>query len=345
MIKGKLVAIDLAKSIFQVAIFSARTKRPISNKSLSRTQLNTFLQQLPPCTIALEACGGAHYWRGVAKSYGHRVMLLSAQFVKAFRQGHKTDANDALAIGAAAQAPHVREVPGKEPDRLALQGVLRIRSSYITDRTAVSNQLRGILAEFGIVMPKGFATLKKQLPTLLADENSMIHPLQREPLRLLLEHFYTLHQRILTMDSLLRQAVNALPVCQELQKIKGVGLISASELYVALGDGTVFASARAAAAYVGTSPKQYSSGGKVTMIGIGRSAQGSLRSTLITGALAYVTRAIRSDKPEDQWIRQQYDKKRSHKHAAVAWANKVVRTAWAMIRYDRPYDLAFEQTR
>lgn len=345
MIKGKLVAIDLAKSIFQVAIFSARTKRPESNKPLSRGQLHAFLRDLPPCTIALEACGGAHYWRGVARSHGHRVMLLSAQFVKAFRQGQKTDANDALAIGTAAQAPQVREVPGKEPDRLALQGLLRIRASYITARTAISNQLRGILTEFGVVLPKGFATLKKRLPELLADENSAIHPLQREPLRSLLQHFHALHQNILEMDRYLRQAVKALTVCQQLQKIKGVGLIGASELYVALGDGTVFASARAAAAYVGTAPKQYSSGGKVNMIGIGRSAQVSLRSTLITGALSYVSRAIRSDKPEDQWVRRQYEKKRSHKHAAVAWANKVVRTAWAMIRYDRPYDLAFELTR
>ena len=345
MIKGKLVAVDLAKNNFQVAIFSARAKTPVSNRLLSRPQFIRFLAELSPGTLAFEACGGAHYWRNVAMSHGHRVMLLSPQFVKAFRQGHKTDANDALAIGAAAQLSHVREVPGKEPDRLAIQGLLRMRAGYIKDRTAVSNQIRGLLAEFGVVMAKGFATLKSRMSVLLADEESAIHPLHREPMRLLMEHFYTLHQRILDMDAYLRRAVQTLPICQELQKIKGVGLIGASELYVALGDGTVFANCRAAAAYVGVSPKQYSSGGKATMIGIGRSAQVSLRSTLITGALAYVSRAIRSDKPEDQWLRQQYEKKRSFKHAAVAWANKVVRTAWAMIRYDRPYDLAFEQMR
>lgn len=345
MIKGKLVAVDLAKNIFQVAVFSARTQKAISNKSLSRAQFKTLLAQMAPATLALEACGSAHYWREVAVSHGHRVMLLAPKFVRAFRQGQKTDHNDAVAIGTAALSPKVREVPAKGPDRLALQGIHRIRSGFIKDRTAISNQLRGLLAEFGIVIPKGFAALKRDLAVLLADDDSAIHPLQREPIRLLLDHFYAVHQQVLKLDRVLRQAVKSIRVCQELMFIKGVGLIGASQLYVALGDGTAFANGRAAAAYVGATPKQHSSGGKTVFIGIGRSAQVGLRSTLITGALSYVMRALRSHAPEDEWIRRQYEKKRSYKHAAVAWVNKVVRMAWAMIRYDRPYQLAFEQTR
>lgn len=339
MIKGKLVAIDLAKSIFQVAVFSAQHTL-LSNKTYTRTALKRWLAQLPPCTITMEACSSAHYWQNVVESFGHTAMIIPPNFVKAFRQGHKTDRNDALAIARAALAPTVRRVPRKTPDRLALQGIHRIRSGFIKDRTAVSNSLRGLLAEFGLVFPKGFAALKRHVIQILADADNDLPDLLREPLARLMEHFYQLQQNILDIERLLRVATKDIWACQELMKIKGVGVIGASQLYVTLGDGTEFKGGRAASAYVGVSPKQHSSGGKTQLIGIGRSVNGSLRSVLITGAMAYINTVHSSTKPEDQWIQTRLQTQ-SKKQAAVAWANKVVRTAWAIIAYKRPYQLNY----
>ena len=334
MNKGKLIAIDLAKTIFQVAVFSKQSL--ISNKTYSRTALKRWLAQLPPCTIAIEACGGAHYWQNWAEALGHTVIVLNPQFVKAFRQGHKTDHNDALAIGRAALSPNLREVPRKSPDRLALQGILRIRSGFIKDRTAVSNEMRGLLTEFGLVFPKGFAALKRHVSQILSDPDNGLPNLLREPLARLLDHFYQLQQNILDMDRMLRAAIKDIWSCQELMRIKGVGPIGASQLYVALGDGSAFKNARAASAYLGVSPKQHSSGGKTQFIGIGRTVNGSVRSVLITGAMAYINTVRASTKPEDHWIQTRLQTQ-SKKQAAVAWANKVVRTAWAIIVHQRPY--------
>lgn len=335
MIKGKLVAIDLAKSIFQVAVFSTQHAL-ISNKTYTRTALKRWLVQLPPCTIAMEASSGAHYWQNVVESFGHTAVIIPPNFVKAFRQGHKTDRNDALAIARAALSPTVRLVPRKTPDRLALQGIHRIRSGFIKDRTAVSNSLRGLLAESGLVFPKGFAALKRHVIQILSDADNGLPAMLREPLARLMEHFYQLQQNILDIERLLRAAIKDIWACQELMKIKGVGLIGASQLYITLGDGTAFKNGRAASAYVGVSPKQHSSGGKTQFIGIGRSVNGSLRSVLITGAMAYINTVGSSTKTEDQWIQTRL-LTQSKKQAAVAWANKVVRMAWAIITYQRPH--------
>lgn len=336
MIKGKLVAIDLAKSIFQVAVFSARHSL-LSNKTYSRTALKRWLAQLPPCTIAMEACSGAHYWQNVAESFDHTVMIIPPNFVKAFRQGHKTDSNDAVAIARAALSPTVRLVPRKTPDRLALQSIHRIRSGFIKDRTAVSNSLRGLLAEFGLVFPKGFASLKRHVIPILADPNNGLPAILCEPLARLMEHFYQLEHNIRDIERLLRAAIKDIWACQELMKIKGLGLIGASQLYVTLGDGAAFKNSRAASAYVGVSPKQHSSGGKTQFVGIGRSVNGALRSVLITGAMAYINTVGSSTKPEDQWIQTRLQTQ-SKKQAAVAWANKVVRMAWAIITHQRPHE-------
>jgi len=334
----KLIAIDLAKNVFQACCLSKK-RQVMYNKSISRHKLKELLINTSPCVVALEACGSAHYWVWFAEEHGHKVMLIPPHFVTPYRQGHKTDVNDALAIAHAALAPNIRLVPPKDPARLEFQAIHRVRSGLIGDRTRVSNQIRGLLYEFGVVIPKGFAALKKDIPGILEDaENGLSIPF-RQLIHGLITDFDQINLRIKELDQMITDKIKALPMCKELMKLEGVGPIGASLLYITLGNGSVFKNGRCASAYVGVTPKQHSSGGKVTLIGIGHSGQGKLRSVLIQGALSYVKASLKKTDSKSRWI-QGLVARGNMKKASVALANKTVRTAWALLSSNETYQPA-----
>jgi len=328
----------LAKNVFQVCCLS-KQRQLMYNKAISRQKLKALLINTSPCTIALEACGSAHYWVWLAEAQGHTVMLIPPQFVTPYRQGHKTDVNDALAIAHAALAPNIRLVPPKDPARLEFQAIHRVRSGLVGDRTRISNQIRGLLYEFGVVIPKGFSALKKNIPDILEDaENGLSIPF-RQLIHGLITDFDTANLRIKELDQMIVNKIKSLPMCKALLNLEGVGPIGASLLYITLGNGSVFKNGRSASAYVGVTPKQHSSGGKVTMLGIGHSGQNKLRSVLIQGALSSVKSSLEKTDPKSRWI-QGLVARGNMKKAAVALANKTVRTAWAMLSKNETYNPA-----
>lgn len=335
MKQNKLITIDLAKNTFQVCCIN-KNKHTLYNKAISRHKLKELLINTPPCTIAMEACGSAHYWVWFAEKQGHEVMLIPPHYVTPYRQGHKTDANDALAIAHAALAPNVRLVPPKDPTRLEFQAMHRVRSGLIEERTRLSNQIRGLLYEFGVIIPRGFAALKKSIPDILEDAENGLSMSFRQVIDDLKRDFDNVNCRIKQLDQMISEKIKTLPACKELMKLEGVGPVGASMLYIALGDGAVFKNGRAAAAYVGVTPKQHSSGGKVSLIGIGKTGQCKLRSVLIQGALACVKASLKKDDPKSRWI-QGLVARGSLKKASVALANKTVRTAWALLAKNESY--------
>ena len=331
-----LIAIDLAKNVMQVCQLNKK-RQVISNKAMSPGTLKKRLANGEPGIVAMEACGSAHYWAKIAEKHGHAVMLISPRYVKPYRQGQKTDANDALAIAHAAMAPKTRQVPVKDADRLEFQAIHRIRDSLVTERTRISNQLRGLLYEFGFTIPKGFAKLKQRIPEILEDaENGLSIPF-RQVIFSLYDDFNRCQARIAEMDQVIQEKIKTLPQVKELMKVEGIGPIGASLLYITLGDGSVFKNGRAASAYVGVTPKQHSSGGKVVMLGIGKRQNTALRSTLIQGALAVVKNAAKKQDKKSRWLQGLVERGGLMK-AAVALANKNTRIAWALLAKGGSYD-------
>lgn len=338
MTQNNVIAIDLAKSVFEVVVTN-KDHKVLSSKTLKRANLEKYLAKQPPSLVAMEACSGAHHWTRVAKRYGHRVVLISAQFVAAFRQGQKTDANDALAIAIAARQPKLKAVAEKTIDQQDLQSCRRVFEHLSEQKTGVSNMIRGLLAEFGIVFAKSFKALKITMPRILENaENGLPHRF-REQLSLAWQHWLHLEQQLKHCGKQLALQVKQHEACRQLLALEGVGPMNALGLYTALGDGSGYQNGRNAAACIGVTPKQHSSGGKVVMLGIGKkTGMKRLRSSLIQGAQAVINvlekRPPRTEK--ERWIKDLVER-RGRGRAAVALANKTVRTAWSMLKYNEAY--------
>lgn len=339
MFKDNVIAIDIAKSVFQVCVLDQHNHIQ-SNKEVRRNQLITWLSKQPPSMVAMEACGGAHYWAKQARLLGHQPVLISARFVKKFLDGHKTDKNDAIAIGIAARQPNVKPVSVKTDEQLALQAVEKMRKHYQDLALATSNLIRSMLYEFGIVLPQGEKALREGIPDILEDAENGLPFTVREPLNQQYQLWVSLKQHVRETEKQLRTHLRDHPLCNEFQKLDGIGPVNALNLYLALGDrGEAFRNGREAAACIGLTPKQHSSGGKVIMMGISKQiAKKQLRADLIQGALAKI-KVVAKRPPKntrEAWMKQLIER-RGLRRAAVALANKIVRIAWAMVHYQQPY--------
>ena len=338
MKKSNVLAIDLAKNTLQLGKFKANGKM-IYNRAYSRQRLKQQLQKEEPCLVAMEACGGAHYWARFAQSCGHQVKLLHARSVKAFCTGQKTDENDAQAIAVAAGQDHLHPVRVLSVDEQSAQALDRARKLANHQCTALSNQIRGFLGEFGVVIPQGKAALRQALPRLLDVEDRRLPESFRPLLHALWQQLDLLEGQEARLTKQLEQQVKQIEACQRLLSLEGVGPISAFKLWLGLGDGSGYRSGKNAAASFGLTPKQFSSGGKERIGHISRcSADQSLRSTLYQGAMS-VIRQLKKRGPstgKERWLLALVHR-RGTKVAAIALCNKTVRTAYALLSNNTTY--------
>lgn len=336
MNKHTVIGIDLAKSIFQVCIVDARNQKVRTNKALRRHQVRDYMRRQPACRVFMEACGGAHYWARQLQAMGHQVRLIAPQFVTPFRKGHKTDANDALAIAEAGLRPDMRFVTIKGLEQQDIQSLHRIRDVHIKQRTQLINQVHGLLQEYGIASGRGQKNLRRCVWLALEDGENELTVLMRELLVEQLSELDRLNERIDQLDKRVRQMSQTLAPCRELQALEGVGPVTATMLYSALGNGHAFNKGREASAFLGLTPRQYSSGGGVQLIGIGRTGQSELKAALIRGAHAVIKVLGDKQDAKSRWLRALVHRAGANK-AAVALANKTVRTAWAMLHNGQAY--------
>ena len=330
------VGVDLAKNVIQVSVVSARGKE-LSNRSFTRRKFAEFLSKQKPALVAFEACATAHYWARAAERHGHVARIIPAKFVAPFRQGHKTDSNDALAVAEAARRPSIKEAPMKTVEQQGLQAIHRSRQLLIQESTALSNHLRGLLMEFGVVIPQGFASLLRALPEVLEDGDNELPDLYRPTLHRMYARLLDLREDIEAMTKEVGLLVNEHPVCSRLTALEGIGPIGALLLYAVMGSGMAFKNAREFAAYLGLVPRQYSSAGKTNIVGLSKKVGNrKLRAILILGARAYTYRLKEPKSAKDRWLMDLIDRA-GHSRAAIALANKNVRTAWALVTQGTEY--------
>ncbi len=280
--------VDIAKNVFQ--FFGISDEGKIIKKRLKRSQMLTFFNQVTPCLVGMEACGGAHYWGRELGKQGHTVRLIAPQKVKPYVQGNKTDANDAEGIHEALLRPTMRFVSVKTAAQQDLLMLHRIRSRTVKARTALANQLRGLLAEYGVVLPKRLEMLRaKLLDTITADER--LSTLAKEQLYGLYEELLELDDRVKQQGRTIEQMCQASSPCQRLMSIPGIGPISATARVASVGDISVFKNGREFAAWLGLVPKQHSSGDKQRLQGISKRGDTYLRTLLIHGARAVLLHA------------------------------------------------------
>ena len=273
----KVMGIDLAKNSFHLHGVDENCQ-PVLRKKLSRKDFAAFIANIPPCLIGMEACGGAHHFARLFEKFGHTVRLMAPQFVKPYVKSNKNDVADAAAICEAVQRPSMRFVPMKTVTQQDIQSVHRIRSQAVANRTALANQIRGLLLEYGLTIAQGIGHVRKAVPGFLEDGENELTPLFREMLHSLYEELVHLDERIDTLENRLKAIADEYEDCQRLLSIPGVGLLSATALFAAVGDITTFKSGRELAAWLGLVPRQHSTGGKPTLLGISKRGDTYLRT-------------------------------------------------------------------
>ncbi|MBW8837039.1 MAG: IS110 family transposase, partial [Burkholderia sp.] len=278
------IGLDLAKLVFQVHGVD-RNSRTGLRKTLRRKQVAPFFAQLPPCLIGMESCPGAHYWARLFEAQGHTVRLMPPRYVKPYVKTHKSDAADAEAICEAVRRPNMRFVPVKNAEQQAILAVHRVREGYVKARTALSNQIRGLLAEYGLVLPKGIAKLQ-QIPALL--DESELPGVFKALMQMQLEQLHTLQQCIARTDAMIQHWCQENPACQRLQAIPGVGVITATAMVASVGDARCFRNGRQLAAWMGLVPNQHSTGGQAKLGHITKRGDVYLRTLVIHGARAVI---------------------------------------------------------
>jgi len=327
--KVTTVGLDLAKQVFSVHGVDEHGKA-VLRKRVSRGKLLELFVQLPPSLVGMEACSGAHHWARELQRLGHRVGMMAPRFVAPYRKSEKNDGNDAEAICEAVGRPSMRFVPTKSAEQQALLVLHRVRQGFTAERTATINQLRGLLAEFGIVLPKGRYQLRAHIEGVLEDAENGIPGLARRAFAELNAHIGDLDQKILAYDRELEALARASEAAQRLQQIPGIGPITATALVASVADAKAFKNGRQFAAWLGLVPRQYTTGGHVRLGRITKRGDVYLRTLLIHG-----TRAVLSstkDKPDrlSRWA-EAVRARRGTRKAAVALAAKNARIAWVLL--------------
>ena len=332
------VGIDLAKNIFAVHGVDENGKAALIKPKVSRDQLLPLIAQLPPCLIGIEACSGAHHWARQFREYGHTVKLMAPKFVTPYRMGGrrgKNDAADAAAICEAVTRPHMRFVPVKEEHQQIILTLHRTRQGFVEERTALYNRLRGLISEFGIVLPQKVACLRREIGAHLEDLPGYANLCVGD----LLAHADVLDARIAEYDRAIAQAAKEDARSKRLMQLPGMGPITASAMLASIGGGHDFKNGRQVAAWIGLTPGQYSSGGKARLGRITKAGDRYLRSLLVMGARAILSGLGDKQDRFSRWARSLVER-RGYWKAVVAIAAKNARLAWAVLRYGEEFRLS-----
>jgi len=336
------VGIDLAKNLFQVHGADQRGKA-VLRKQLKRGQVATFFATLTPCMVGMEACGGAHYWARKFQELGHTVRLMAPQFIKPYVKSNKNDAADAEAICEAVTRPSMRYVPIKNIEQQAVLSLHRARQGFVKARTAQANQIRGLLAEFGIVVRQGIGHVTSCVPSILENAENELPGTMRDLVARLFEHFKSLDRQVAEIDAQIKCWHRSNALSRRLESVPGIGPLTATALAATVGNARNFDNGRQLAAWLGLVPRQQSSGGKTTLLGMSKRGDPYLRTLLIHGARAVIWRARQKSKPET-WLMKLIHR-RNPNIAAVALANKTARIVWALLAHDREYRPSYGQAR
>ena len=335
----EILGIDIAKNVFQLHGVG-RSGSPVYKRRVMRDQLIDVVAQFEPCTVAVEACTGAFYWTRRIEALGHRVKIISPQYVKQFVRRQKNDGNDAEAICKAARQPHIPLVPKKTVEQQDIQALHRARQRMVNHRTAVVSQIRGLLLDRGFAFAKSITRARRLIPEILEDLGNELTGLAREAIRELYDLFRDLDRRIVSFDKKIERVFRQSEPCQRIAKIKGVGPKTATAIVAAIGDGAEFKNGRHLAAWVGLVPRRFSSGDRKVLMGISKRGNQHLRSLLVHGARAVVRTALNKSDANNQWVNQLRER-RGFNRATVAVANKNARIIWAMLRAGEPYRAVF----
>lgn len=331
------IGIDLAKNVFQVHGVDERGK-VVLKKQLRRDQMTTFFVNLPPCLVGMEACGSAHHWARRLHALGHTVKLMAPQFVKPYVKTNKNDAADAEAICEAVARPNMRFVPIKNVEQQSVLALHRARQGFVKARTAQANQIRGLLAEFGLSIPKGIAQIAQRVPELIEDAGNELPGAFRLLVQRLMDHLKTLDRQAREIEVQIAAWHRDNELSCKLAAVPGIGPITASALVATVGDAKNFANGRQLAAWLGLVPRQHSSGGKNVLLGISKRGDTYLRTLLIHGAQSVIYRA---GKALDGWLPTLIGR-RNPNVAAVALANKNARIVWALLAHEREFKPAYK---
>ena len=338
MNKITTIGLDLAKSVFHVVCCNNRGK-VVRKKMLRRSQVLKYFVNLPSCIVGMEACASAHYWARELETLDHQVKLIPPQYVKAYVRGNKNDYNDALAIAEAVVRPEMRFVAVKTTDQQDLQALLRLREGCLKERTALCNRIRGLLAEYGLILPKGVNVLRRHLPEFLEDGENGLNELFRRLLAAGYQQLQDLDKHVTSYTQELERQAKQHDECRRLQTIPGYGPIVASAFHSAIGSGEAYRRGRDVSASLGLVPRQHSSGGKDVLLGISKRGDRYLRSLLVHGARSVVIQAGKKDDRLSRWINK-IRAERGFNKAVVALANKMARIGWAILAHKTVYQAA-----
>ncbi len=328
----------MAKNIFQLCLTDEHG-RVIKNIKLKRVELLAFIAQQSPCEIILEACATSNYRARQFSEFGHTVKLIHPRYVRPYVKTNKNDATDAEALCEAASRPTMRFVHPKTPMQQDIQLLHRVRSRLVAQRTAVVNQTRGLLAEYGLIMPVGIGQLRKQLPLILEDAENELSTTARQTFHLLYDELQDLDERLACTKQSIDNISRENEACTRLMTIPGVGPIVATAVYSVMGSAQQFRHGREFAAFLGLVPKQYSTGGKQVLRGISKRGDSHTRMLLIQGAMAALNHMHKKDDRLSRWGCQ-LKARRGTAITVVALANKMARICWALSAHQTTYKQA-----
>ncbi|GAB7220462.1 IS110 family RNA-guided transposase [Vibrio comitans] len=331
------IGFDIAKTVFH-AVFVSSHGKVLRKKQMKRSAVLTFFSNIEPARVVMEACGSSNYWARELIKLGHEVKLIAPQYVVAYRRKNKNDYNDAIAIAEASQRENMTFVSIKSIEQQDAQILLRIRERLIRQRTQLSNQIRGMLLEYGLTIKSGSAALKRALPEYIEDAENQLTWSARALFNEQYEEYLLLCNRVDELTKRISTYTQSNEICTLAQTVVGIGPITALALYAAIGNGTQFSNGRHFAAWCGLVPRQHSTGGKSTLYGISKKGNIALRALLIHGARSALTRVDKKDDRVSRWAFKLKTEK-NFNTACVALANKLARIVWSVIANQTPYKL------
>jgi transposase len=336
----KTLGIDIGKNKFHLHGVNHHGK-VVLRKQMTRAKLYEFMSNLSPCKVGMEACGGAHHLARVLKTMGHDVRLMAIQHVKPYTKAYKNDFNDAAGICEAVTRPHMNFVSIKTVSQQELLAFHNDRARLVEERTALANEIRGVLLEQGLTIPQGIHKIVPIVMELLDEGSQELSAPLKELLQDMLADFNQKNLLIKKRDEQLKRFATVNPQVQQLMTMPGIGVIVATAFVGKVGDVSVFKNGRQLAAWLGLVPNQYSTGGKTQLGRISKRGDRYLRSLLVHGARS-VLASLRHKKPEDlpstmKWL-MNVAQRRGHNKGIVAFANKMARMAWALLSYGTEYE-------